>query len=133
MAFRKMIAQLILAIEHLTTIGMSTREEGAVVLLHMTAELSRTTEGSRAPVRTLGKSSDSNVVALAVDWRNHRCDRDFVMDVGVRSDGCVDRLWGCGIDSTLFQIIRAIDVVEYFIITREVVGVTAQHGSGIFS
>jgi len=77
MAFCKMIAQLILAIEHLTTIGMSAREEGAVVLLHMTTELSRTTKGSRAPVRTLRNSSDSDVVDLAVDWRDDGCSRNL--------------------------------------------------------
>ena len=109
MAFGKMIAQLILAIEHPTTIGMSTREEGAVVLLHMTAELSRTTECARAPVRTLGKSSDGDVVDLVVDRRDHGGGRDLGRDVGLRDDGYVDSPVH-GLDIPLIQLMEAIEV-----------------------
>jgi len=118
MAFGKMIAQLILAIEHLTTIGMSTREEGAVVLLHMTAELSRTTEGARAPGRTLGKSSDSDVVDLAVGRRDHGCDRDLGRDLGLRSDGYVGDPWGNGVDIPLIHAMGTIDVVKESVVSQ---------------
>lgn len=88
------------------------------MLLHMTTELPRTTEGARTPVRTLGKSSDGNMVDLAVDWRDHGCARDLGRDVGLRSDGYVDRLWGNDVDIPLIHAIGTIDVVKESVVSQ---------------
>jgi len=110
MALGKMITQLVLAIEPHTTIRMSAVKKRPSMFLHMTAELSRTTEGASAPVRTLGKSSDTGVVDLAVNRRDTRCDSDLGRDVGLRSDGYIDGLWVNGVDISRFDTLNAIDV-----------------------
>ena len=54
---------------------------------------------------------------LVVDWWDHN-DRNLGRDVGLQSDGYVDRLWGNGVDIPLIHIIGTIDVDERFIVTQ---------------
>jgi len=110
MAFVKMVIQLVLAIEHLATVSTSARKEGAVMLLHMTAVLSRTTESISASVRTLAISCNSNMLNLIVDLRHHGCDRDMGMDAGLGSDGYVHGMWGNSVDVALIHFMEAIDI-----------------------
>jgi len=81
-----MIIQLVLAIEHSTTVRASAREEGAVMLLHMTAVLSRTTESARTSIGALTRSSHIGMLDLVVDrryvGRYDRSDRDWGAKLG---------------------------------------------------
>jgi len=82
MAFVKVIIQFILAIEHSSTVRASAGEEGAVMLLHMTAVLSRTTESARAPIGALTRSSHIGMLDLVVDWRYGRSNRSLNAKLG---------------------------------------------------
>ena len=68
MTFSEVGTQLILAIERSGTVRMDAGSPGAVVLLHVTAELFRTAESVGAcVVRTLKRICNSNLYDLSVD------------------------------------------------------------------
>jgi hypothetical protein len=66
-----MITQLILAIEHLTTVG--ARVEGSIVLLHMAAIFFAATEGIDATIGTLKMVMNMSLKTMVAGGLDGKC------------------------------------------------------------
>jgi hypothetical protein len=130
MALGKMITQLVLAIKHLTAMRIGAMKEGAGVFLHMAAVLLTATKRTSTSVRTLRRSCDSGMLNLVVGCRMGGCGRSLRLKLGwgaiqhyvwaadLQNDGCVQELWGYGVESPLIHTIGAFDIGKGFIMTQ---------------
>jgi len=121
MAFGKVIAQLILAIKYLATIGMSARKEWTIVFFHVAAILLTATKCTSTPVGAL-RSCNGGMLNLVVERRVLGCNRHlrlklgwcpiwhYVRVVGLCSDGNVDDLWDYSVGKSLVDTIETNDI-----------------------